>query len=344
MNVMRKYPVLFLFLLILILATSVVYEEYPKLSNNNEATSWEVSTKEETEQTPTAIKDNSTQTPLPGPLIELDEGFKGVNLSGKSRGFITCPQWLEVRWRRDISLNNTVLLNFTLFVNNTPYLNLILEEFSGSYFCIPEGVVVYSYYPGERRSSMALFDYNLTPLWRTEHGGSPVAYKNGSIILLGEDCLYLINVETGKLRKRICVHEYISHFKFVGDRLYITAAHLKGKAHLYVFEGSDRREVPIINIPTFELVGIRMPFDVNEKYIAVAYFLYPTDGAEKNGVCVFTADSLRKIACREFEEGERPLKVKLAGNVVYVQTTNGVKAYKILSLEQSSMQGTDDEV
>ena len=328
---MRK-PLTVLLLGLLLLSISVVYKEYPKLSNNNETTSGEMPTPEEaSEQTPPPIKDNSTQTPLPNPLIEIDEEFKEVNFSEESKGFITCPKWLSIRWEREVSSNNTIFLNFTVFINNTPYLNLTLNGFSGSYFCTPEGIAIYGHY-GRERSTIAFFSYNLTPLWRTEHEGWPVAYKNGGIVLLGGDCLYMINVETGSLHKKICVWEHISEFKFVGERLYITAAHLKGRANLYVFEGNNMREVSIINISTFELVGIRMPIDVNEKYIAVAYFLYPTDGTEKNGVCVFTAEGLKKIACREFEEWERPVNVKLEGDIVYVQTIKGVKAYRIFGL------------
>ncbi|NJE61418.1 hypothetical protein [Thermococcus sp. 21S7] len=333
MNSMGKYPALFLFLLILISAASVVYEEYPKLSNNNKTTRWETSTREEAlERTPTAITDNSTLPYSPNPLIEIDGKFKEVDFSEEYGGFITCPQWLDIRWKREASPNNTVFINFTVFINNTSYLNMILEEFSGSYFCTPEGVAVYGYYTREH-STIAFFTYNLTPLWRTEYEGSPVAYKNGSILLLGEKCLYMLNAKTGSLHDRKCVGEPISAFKFMGERLYIAAAHPKGMAHLYVFDNNGRREVEVINIPTFELVGMRMLLDVNERYVAVAYFLYPTDGTERNGVCVFTADDLRKIACREFEEWERPENVKLEGNIVYIKTTKGVKAYKILSLE-----------
>ena len=261
-----------------------------------------------------------------GPLVPITAD--GVDFEEESTGFVECPPAVQVKSQYYQS-GLEHLVNFTLFLNGTPKANVTLEGVEGKYFCIPEGIVVYSYYPGEWRSFMAIFDYNPTPLWVEKYSGLPKMYRNGSIILRDEGCLYFVSVKTGKLRGRVCVYEYLSHFKFVGERLYITAAHLKGRAHLYVFEDNTMREVSIINISTFELVGIRMPLDVNEKYIAVAYFLYPTDGAEKNGICIFKKDTLEKIACKEFEEWDRPLKVKLEGDTVYVQTTKGVKAYKI---------------
>ncbi|NJE41766.1 hypothetical protein [Thermococcus sp. GR6] len=99
---------------------------------------------------------------------------------------------------------------------------------------------------------------------------------------------------------------------------------------IYMKEGEKIRKEEITSIPG-EGVGIRLLIDANEEYGVVAYFLANEHGEEKNGVCVFTAGNLRKLACKEFEDGDRPLNIKLEGNVVYVQTTKGIKAYKILS-------------
>ena len=327
---MRKLLAILL-LGLLLLATSVVYEEYPKLSNNNETTPLEMSTREEaSEQTSTKIKDNSPQTALPDSLIELYD--KEVIFQEEPRGFIPCPKWLDIKWRQVVPPNKSIFLNFTVFINGSPRLNLTLKGFFGSHFCTPEGIAIYGYY-GRESSTIAFFNYNLTPLWRTEHEGLPVAYKNGTIVFLGEECIYLINAKTGSLHDRMCVGEPISAFKFMGDRVYITAAHPKGMTHLYVFEGNSMKEASITNISTFELVGRRIHLDVNKRYVAVAYFLYPTDGAERNGVCVFEADSLRRIACKEFEEGERPMGIKLEGNIVYILTERGIRAYKITGPE-----------
>ncbi|ACJ16493.1 hypothetical protein TON_1005 [Thermococcus onnurineus NA1] len=271
--------------------------------------------------------DNKTLVPI---------ATDGVNFEGETTGFIQCLSVIQVKSQYYQS-GLEHLVNFTLFLNGTLKANVTLEGVEGNYFCVPEGVVVYSYYPGERRSSVALFDYNLTIIWKEKYRAFPEMYHNGSIILV-DSCIYFVNTSDGNLSRKICPdvrRPYISHIRILGETVYYTVGYYdidlwKTRALIYLVRAEEVKKSEIATIEGHPL-GVRLLIDANDEYVAVAYYLHDEIGNEKNGICVFTAGRLIKIACKEFEDGERPLKVKLEGNIVYVQTTKGVKAYKILS-------------
>ncbi|NJE47752.1 hypothetical protein E3E35_10170 [Thermococcus sp. GR7] len=271
--------------------------------------------------------DNKTLVPI---------ATDGVNFEGETTGFIQCLSAIQVKSQYYQS-GFKHLVNFTLSLNGTLKANMTLEGVEGEYFCIPEGVVVYSYYPGERRSSMALFDYNLTPVWKEKYQAFPEMYHNGSIILV-DSCIYFVNTSDGNVRRKICPdvrRPYISHIRILGETVYYTVGYYdinlwKTRALIYLVRNEEVKKSEIATIEGHPL-GVRLLIDANDEYVAVAYYLRDELRNEKNGVCVFTAGRLIKIACKEFGEWERPINVKLEGNIVYVQTTKGVKAYKILS-------------
>ncbi|NJD99850.1 hypothetical protein E3E26_08670 [Thermococcus sp. LS1] len=281
-----------------------------------------------------------------GLLIPTDA--ERANFDSSASGFIQCPPDLQVKaeyyqYRLDH------LVNFTLSFGENKKANITLRGFLGEhFFCIPEGIFVYSYYLGDPSAGInaALFDYNLPLKWWRHFSGFPDQYVRNSLVFVRSDpygsnsCIYFVNPSTGSTDKKYCLDvpkAHISHVKIVDNRVYVTLGYysvgtLSGetKAFLYLIEGGNLRRKEVATIEGHPL-GVKLPLDTNGKYVAVAYYLHDEIGNEKNGVCVFTAGRLIKIACTEFEDGERPLKVKLEGNIVYVQTTKGVKAYKILS-------------
>ncbi|WP_157726847.1 hypothetical protein [Thermococcus radiotolerans] len=230
-----------------------------------------------------------------GVLIKIDPADINPNDLGTS-DFFPCPPDLQVKAEYyQYQLDHFV--NFTLAHEESGRANITLEGVSGKHICIPEGIFVYSYYLGDPAVGInaALFDYNLSLKWWR-------------------------------------------HFQIVDNRIYVTLGYYsvgtfsgETKAFLYLISGDDVKRKEVANIEGHPL-GVRLPLDINEKYVAVAYYLHDEIGNERNGVCVFTSGGLIKIACKEFEEWERPVNVKLEGDIVYVQTTKGVKAYKIISL------------
>ncbi|ASJ06735.1 hypothetical protein A3L08_05110 [Thermococcus pacificus] len=280
-------------------------------------------------------------------LLIIPKGIL-VPTNAKGASFKEDVSSLECPFKIQTSLNfENFSYYFTIFTQDIQKSNYTLPGINGGYICIPEGVLLYAYFIQDSQSTLLFLGDNLTEKWKKEFPAYPLKHLNESLILVGNprfgssdtSCVYVIDISTGLLKNWFCPNVlggYISDVKILHDRVYVTigvpeAPPLRTRAFIYVKEGNKLRKSEIASI-SGEGVGIRLPIDANEKYVAVAYFLANERGEEKNGVCVLTARSLRKIACKELNEGERPLKVKVKDNIVYVQTTKGVKAYKILSL------------
>ena len=280
-----------------------------------------------------------------GLLLSTDT--KAVTFEDRTLGDIPCPPELQIKMEH-YQREQEHFVNFTLYLNGTPKANISLRGLAGEYFCTREGILVYAYYPGDegKGSRLALFDYELNLNWQRGAPGIPYAMAERGLILkasanpwkLGFTGAQLLDLSTGRLLQWIYpgFRTNISDVKVVKTKMYITVKATRGPpletyTLIYVNEKGKYKKEEIASIPG-ETIEFRLPLDANEKYAAVAYFLANEYGEEKNGICVFTAGSLRKLACKEFDDGERPLRVKLEGNVVYVQTTKGVKAYRIFSL------------
>ncbi|WP_258084024.1 hypothetical protein [Thermococcus thermotolerans] len=241
--------------------------------------------------------------------------------------------------------------NFTYFfeviTNNTTLFNISLKGIGKGQICTPEGILLYAYFTEDSRSSLVFLDYNLSERWRREFPAYPLKYTKDGLILVsnptfgssGSSCVYVMNITTGRLLNWLCpdvLGGHVSDVRITGERMYVTIGEprrppLETYALIYMKAGEKVQKAEITSIPG-EGVGIRLLIDANEKYAAVAYFLANERGEEKNGICVFRVENLKKIACKEFDEGENPEKVKLEGNIVYVQTPWEVKAYRIFSL------------
>ena len=281
-----------------------------------------------------------------GLLIPVDS--KEVNFGTNYSAFPPCPKNFYVR-SEDYNYKFEYFRNFTLFMNRTLKTNVLLKGPAGNYFCTPNGVLIYAYYPGDEYLGVnaVFFDYNLSPKWKRHLPGVPYKNTPNGLILVsnpifassGKACAYVFNISTGQLITQFCPDVpggHISHLKITRDKIYITlGAPLKSppktQALIYMKSGGRIEKEEITEIEG-EGVGIRLLIDANGEHVAVAYFLANERGEEKSGVCVFTARNLKKIDCKELGDNETPLEVKLQGNTVYVQTTKGVKAYRILSL------------
>lgn len=278
----------------------------------------------------------------------INTNAKGLSFENSNLRFLPCPSNLQVKAEYyQYQLDHFV--NFTLSFKEKEA-NITLKGFFGKhFFCIPEGVFVYSYYLGDPAVGInaALFDYNLSLKWWRHFDGFPDQYVQNRLVFVKSDpygsnsCVYFVDPSTGSTEERYCLDvpkAHISRVQIVDNRIYVTLGYYsvgtfsgETKAFLYLISGDDVKRKEVANIEGHPL-GVRLPLDINEKYVAVAYYLRDEIGNERNGVCVFTSGRLIKIACKEFGEWERPINVKLEGNIVYVQTTNGVRAYKILSL------------
>ncbi|WP_258084023.1 hypothetical protein [Thermococcus thermotolerans] len=280
-----------------------------------------------------------------GVLLPTDA--KAVTFENRTLGEVPCPSELQVKMGH-YQREQEHFVNFTLYLSGIPKANTSLRGLAGEYFCTREGILIYAYNPKDegKGSRLALFDYGLNLKWQRGTPGIPYAMTERGLILkasanpwkLGFTGVQLLDLSTGRLLQWLypCSESNISDVKVVGTRMYVTVKATRGPPLetyilIYVNENGKYKKEEITSV-LGESIEFRLPLDANEKYAVVAYFLANEHGEEKNGLCVFTAGSLRKLACKEFGDGERPLKVKLEGNIVYVQTTKGVKAYKILSL------------
>lgn len=271
-----------------------------------------------------------------------------VSFGNNTSDTFPCPSGLKVKaeyYQHELSH----FVNFTISLGEDKRVNITLEGVFGEYICVPEGILVYSYYPGDPvvDSNLAFFDYNLSERWKREFPARPLKYTKDGLILVsnptfgssGSSCVYVMKITTGRLLNWLCpdvLGGHVSDVKITDGRIYVTIGEprrppLKTYALIYMKEGEKVKKAEITSIPG-EGVGIRLLIDAKGKYVAVAYFLANERGEEKNGVCVFRAENLKKIACKEFDEGENPEKIKLEESIVYVQTPWEVKAYRIFSL------------
>ncbi len=227
---------------------------------------------------------------------------------------------------------------YFIIINGSFKINVTLEGVAGEYKCVPEGVILYSYYLSDYWGKTHVFYYSYRKTWNLTFPSitKPIYYLNGSIIFLKQGneelnvkpCLYWVDLKTGALSRKICLQEKhgatVGAVKFLGGKIYLATS----TGHVYLVEGSEGRRAYFDSIWGIT-VGARLKLDVSEKYVAVAYSFANVEGKEKNGLCVLTT-SLKKIACKSLKE--EPQAVRIYGNTVYLQVGGKVKAYRILGL------------
>lgn len=246
-------------------------------------------------------------------------------------------------------LNN---VTFHIIKDDTVLVNYTLKGIKGSYLCLPDGILLYAYYPGEGFSdtSMVFLDYNLSEKWRKKfddvvlpkhyEDNSLLLVKRGSFELSIKSCIYKINTATGNLTYKFCPDisrgSWISDIKILGDRYYFVATWVDARmlwvrtnGDLYLVRGYEARKARVASIDS-SAVGAGFWVDANDKYVAVAYFLANEVGDWKNGLCVFTSGHLIKIACKKLDK--TPKNVRIEGRTIYVKFRDGSgKAYKIIA-------------
>ncbi|ASA77843.1 hypothetical protein [Thermococcus sp. 5-4] len=257
---------------------------------------------------------------------------------GDDSGFRSCPPSIKIT-SQYYENHSRYFVNFTISTNSSSSLEFSLEGVIEEHVCIPEGIVLYTYYPGDWAGiNAALVDYSLNTVWKRHFQAFPVKYHNGEL-LLTSSCIYFVNASTGDLSREICpgvARAQVPGVKILGDETYFTVVHysvftMNSQVHIYRVKDGKREEALIVKMDE-HLLGARAILDVSEEYVAVAYYLRGVSGAEKNGLCVFERNTFRKISCRELKADNRPLEVKLRGDVVYLQTTKGLEVYRILTL------------
>lgn len=114
---------------------------------------------------------------------------------------------------------------------------------------------MYSYYPGERRSSVALFDYNSTLIWKEKYRTFPEMYPNRSIIL-ADLFIHFVNTSDGNISRKICPdvrRPYISHIRILGETVYYTMGYYdidlwKTGALIYLVRAEEVKKSEIATI------------------------------------------------------------------------------------------------
>jgi outer membrane protein assembly factor BamB len=272
---------------------------------------------------------------LPKGLL-LPTDSKEVSFPLRSSGFVKCPFFVRTH------LNfSTQSVEFTIVENGTPLANFSLRGVVRKHVCIPEGIFVYSYYPGDPYAGMygALVETtNLTERWWREILGFPRKYSDGAIYLFKGGCVTLLNASTGRFLFRFCSDEprsKITDVFFMNKSAYVTVVSVEkgprgdvGKAIIYLVEKGETRKKTFANLLGDPAV-VELRIDGNEEYVAVSYFMYTATGRERDGLCVFRADDLTVVGCKSFRHAA--LNVKVEGDTVYVKVLDDVKAYRIIS-------------
>ncbi|NJE13672.1 hypothetical protein [Thermococcus sp. LS2] len=243
-------------------------------------------------------------------------------------------------------------VTFYILKNNTVLANYTLKGIKGSYVCLPDGILLYAYYPSDAAgdTSMVLLSYNLTKVWERKFVGVilPSYYKNGTLFFIKhgsfkqdiKSCIYIMNLTAGNFTTKFCPNIprgfRISNVKIIDDRFYFVATYVETKflwvktnGELYLIEEGKVRKAHVASI-SGSAIGAGFWVDANDKYVAVAYFLANEEGDWKNGLCVFTSGRLIKIACKKLDKA--PKNVKIEGRMVYIKFRDGtIKAYKIIA-------------
>ncbi|WP_143592370.1 hypothetical protein [Thermococcus litoralis] len=243
-------------------------------------------------------------------------------------------------------------VTFYILKNNTVLANYTLKGVKGSYLCLPDGILLYAYYPGDAagNTSMVFLSHNLTKVWERKFRGMtlPQYYENETLFFIKhgsyeqgvKSCIYVMNLTAGNFTTKFCPNIpkgfRISNVKVIEDRLYFVATYVETKflwvrtnENLYLIKEGSVRKARVASISDSAL-GAGFWVDANDKYVVVAYFLANEEGKKKNGLCVFTSEYLIKIACKSLDK--TPENVKIEGRTTYVKFRDGsIRAYKIIA-------------
>ncbi|KUJ99007.1 MAG: Uncharacterized protein XD43_1324 [Thermococcales archaeon 44_46] len=235
-----------------------------------------------------------------------------------------CPAKIEVKEVRNW-LENYV--NFT--VNGKTY---TLKGFFGEYFCFHEGVLLIAGYPGDPHApstDIVFLDSALNKKWERYLGRGLwfESYHEGKIIL-GDGCVYWIEVEDGNFRYFCPKTGSITDVEDKGDLSYVATT----EGYVYLLK-EHKLEKGIRTAKPWKGENLRMLVRVGagEKYVAVVYSFVNPQGNEKRGLCVYTKN-LIKLACKRLNY--TPGEVVVVNKTVYVKDfyTGQIRAYKVYSL------------
>ncbi|NJE76487.1 hypothetical protein [Thermococcus sp. ES12] len=216
-----------------------------------------------------------------------------------------CPSSLRIS-KRTVE-GEDYYTHFTLSRGNKT-VNLTLKGPAGERMCTPEGVLIYTFYPGESTGGEGAFlDYNLSIMWKRELPALPRDYQNGSILLVLSDeylshgCIYLLDPSSGEEQFSFCPDEYrfyITAVRVIGDEIYLAGASLfSGKAFIYVVNGSEVKKVFVASAGE-HLLGVRVSLSVGDEYVKVTYSLSGWSGeTDVWGRCVFRRGDLPLVEC-----------------------------------------------
>ncbi|WP_258083633.1 PQQ-like beta-propeller repeat protein [Thermococcus thermotolerans] len=244
---------------------------------------------------------------VPYPIEALTDTGQGDNQRSPTGGttMFACPPSLRILKRT--TEDTEYYTHFTLQTGNRT-VNVTLKGPDGKRMCTPEGVLVYTYYPGESTGGEGVFfDHNLSILWERELPAIPSGYQNGSIVLVLSDeyipqgCVYFLDPLSGEETFQFCPDEYkfyITDVKVVGEEVYIAGASLfSGDAFIYALRGNETKKVFVASAGE-HLLGVRVRLRVSGEYIRVTYGLSGWTGeADVFGHCVFRRDDLSVVEC-----------------------------------------------
>ena len=238
-------------------------------------------------------------------------------------------------------LNGTHLINFTVTLNGTTFGPYVLEGMAGGDVFVPEGVLLYAYYPGElsKPTEFLLVGKSGGVVWRKRFSGLTefwastegrgIFIKQGSQNPRINPVLYLINMKTGEiiLSRELPGGGTVGDIVLKDGLIYLTTS--GGYVHMV---GDKEMESSYFDSIGGTLVNFRLHLAVGDEYLAVAYW-FANETNEKSGLCVFTTE-LERIACRRLEK--RPSGVSIEGNTVYVISGGESFPYRIDALAEET--------
>ncbi|NJE25145.1 hypothetical protein E3E22_00570 [Thermococcus sp. MV5] len=352
----KRIPVLLLFLSLCIFITLIVafvYYNQPIITSNQT----------ETIKASSTFVPNKTNTVKGNPPYEniltnntvLNEtktkytivtvpAPKNVTFEEEKVNF-TCSVGIEVQ-----KVYHGEILNNVSFIihKGDEIINFTLRGVDGKYACFPEGIFLISYYPdGLVRSRVLFLDYNLSVRWeKIVEGGIPFFeyYEDGLLIFSNRPTnvdpynipptIYGVKLSSGELLFSLkLMGKAISNLKIFNGKVYYASyrsisSEQKTYVYVSVYDLKSReykfKQVQARNVDHY-ILGADLKVDVNEGFIALAYYLSDWVGRSDLKLCVFTKN-LELIECEKISA--TPWHIKLEGDTVYIE--GDPNAYKIV--------------
>jgi len=270
---------------------------------------------------------------------------KNITFEEGKRVNFTCLFQIEIQK----VYHGRILNNISFIIHKgNEVVNFTLRGVNGKYACFPEGIFLISYYPdGLVRSRVLFLDYNLSVRWeKIVEGGIPFFeyYKDGVLIFSNRPAnvdynipptIYGVNLSSGEVLLHLeLMGKAISNLKIFEGKVYYASyrpvsSEQKTYVYVSVYDLNSReykfKQVQAENVDHY-ILGADLKIDVNERFVALAYYLSDWVGGSDLRLCVFTNNELEPIGCMKISA--TPWHMKLEGDTIYIE--GDPNAYRIV--------------